>query len=186
MNVTSLLNILFHGNQLKRTARTGWNQRGVPNAEDVAAHSYGVVFATLILAQVIEEPLDMGRALAIAALHDLPEGLTTDIPTPAWRYLPSGVKTDVERGAMQEIVGNVPFAPDLMNLWEELHEGKTAVSHLVHDADKIDMFMQALIYEEQTGNRHLAEFWTTPFTFHYPQAQAIYRELRQRRFDLIK
>jgi len=181
MDITSTINILFHGNQLKRTARTGWVQRGVPNAENVAAHSYGVVFATLILAQLIEEPIDMGRALAIAALHDLPEGLTTDIPTPAWRYLPSGVKTAVERGAMEEIVADSKFAPTLMDLWEELHEGETAVSHLVHDADKIDMFIQAIIYEEQTSNQHLAEFWTTPHTFHYPQAQAIYNELRQRR-----
>ncbi|MCP5098079.1 MAG: HD family hydrolase [Chloroflexi bacterium] len=181
MNITSLLNNLFHGNQLKRAARTGWVQRGVPNAENVAAHSYGVVYATLVLAQVIDVPIDLGRALAIAALHDLPEGLTTDIPTPAWRYLPPGIKTDVERGAMQEILADVPFAPAFMDLWEELHAGETAVAKLVHDADKIDMFVQAIVYEEQTGNRQLEEFWTEPYTFNYPVAQAIYNELRERR-----
>ena len=51
MDVTAVLNTLLHGNQLKRTARTGWVQRGVPNAENVAAHSFGVVFVALVLAQ---------------------------------------------------------------------------------------------------------------------------------------
>lgn len=180
MDITSIINTLFHGNQLKRAARTGWVQRGVPEAENVAAHSFGVVFATMVLAELIKVPIDLGRALAIATLHDLPEGLTTDIPTPAWRYLPPGVKTDVERSAMQEILADTPFTAQFMSLWEELHAKETPESHLVHDADKIDMFVQALIYGEQTGNKHLSEFWKEPFRFHYPQTQMIYDELRAR------
>lgn len=186
MDITPIINTLFHGNQLKQAARTGWVQRGVPEAENVAAHSYGVVFATMVLAQIVEVPIDLGRALAMAALHDLPEGLTTDIPTPAWRYLPPGVKTDVERGAMQEILADVPFGAQFMDLWEELHAQETAASLLAHDADKIDMFVQALIYGEQTGNRHLAEFWEEPYRFHFPQAQAIYDELRRRWQKLMR
>ena len=185
MDITSIMTTLFHGNQLKRTARTGWVQRGVPQAEDVAAHSYGVVFATMILAQLIEPPIDLGRALSMAALHDLPEGLTTDIPTPAWRFLPPGIKTDVERGAMQEILADAPFASQFMDVWEELHAAETAESRLVHDADKLDMFVQALVYQEQTGNQHLAEFWETPYRFHYPQAQVIYDELQRRWAEMV-
>lgn len=181
MDITAVLTLLTHGNQLKRTPRTGWAQRGVPNPEDVAAHSFGVVYTALVLAQLVEEPVDLARLLAMAALHDLPEGLTTDIPTPAWRYLPDGIKTAVERGAMNEILDEVPFAETWMDLWEELHAAETAVARLVHDADKLDMFLQAHIYEQQTGNRRLAEFWRKPRRFHFPQAQAIYDELRSRR-----
>jgi putative hydrolase of HD superfamily len=177
MDVTAVLNTLLHGNQLKRTPRTGWVQRGVPNAENVAAHSFGVVFVALVLAQTIEEPLDLGRLLAIAALHDLPEALTTDIPTPAWRYLPPDIKTEVERGAMQEMLAEVAFAPALLDLWEELHAASTPEAKLVHDADKLEMFLQAMVYEKQTGNKQLAEFWERPYRFHYPQAQAIYDAL---------
>jgi len=184
MDVTAVLNTLLHGNQLKRTTRTGWAQRGVPNAENVAAHSFGVVFVALVLAQLVEEELDLGRLLAIAALHDLPEALTTDIPTPAWRYLPPGIKTEVERGAMQEMLGETVFAPTFMDLWEELHAAQTPEAKLVHDADKLDMFLQALVYEKQTGNVYLEEFWERPYTFNYPQAQAIYDKLlTQRRSD---
>ncbi len=104
MEDSDILQLLFHGNQLKRTVRTGWVQRGIANAEDVAAHSYGVAFTVLVLAQTIPTKLDVEKALAMAILHDLPEGVTTDIPTPAWRYLPPGIKTDVERGAMNSIL----------------------------------------------------------------------------------
>jgi putative hydrolase of HD superfamily len=156
-------------------------QRGVPQAENVAAHSFGVMYTAMILAELVDEAVDMARLLAMAALHDLPEGLTTDIPTPAWRYLPPNVKTQTERGAMGEILDAAPFASDWMDLWEELHAGETAVARLVHDADKLDMFLQAVIYEEQTGNRNLAEFWQRPYQFHFPQAHAIYNKLRTRR-----
>lgn len=185
MDVAAVLKVLLYGNQLKRTARTGWVQRGVPNAENVAAHSYGVVFTALILAQLTAEPIDLGKVLAMAALHDLPEGLTTDIPTPAWSYLPPGCKSDVERSAMAEIMDGVPFAPQLLTLWEELHTVKTdyptAEARLIHDADRLDMFLQAVIYEEQTGNRQLVEFWQKPHSFFFPEAQAIYDALRSRR-----
>jgi len=181
MDVTAVLNTLLHGNQLKRTPRTGWVQRGVPNPENVAAHSFGVVFTTLILAPLVAENVDLGKALAMAALHDLPEGLTTDIPTPAWHYLPPGIKTSVERQAMLTMLADADFAAPLLAWWEELHAAATPEAHLVHDADKLDMFLQAVIYEEQTGNRQLAEFWRVPHAFYYPQAQALYDELRQRR-----
>ena len=181
MDVTAVLNTLLHGNQLKRTARTGWVQRGVPNAENVATHSFGVVFVALVLAQVVDEELDLGRLLAMAALHDLPEALTTDIPTPAWRYLPPGIKTEVERGAMQEMLNETEFAPIFMDLWEELHAAQTPEAKLVHDADKLEMFVQAFVYEQQTGNQQLQEFWERPYTFNFPQAQAIYDSLVSQR-----
>lgn len=174
MNSDSLLTLLLHGNQLKRTARTGWGQRGVPEPEDVAAHSYGVVFAALLLAESVAEPLDLAAVLAMAALHDLPEGLTTDIPTPAWLFLPDGAKAAAEWQAMEQIVGDAPVAPRLMYWWEELRRNETAEAQLVHDADKIDTYLQAYVYERQTGNRQLEEFWTRPHRFHFAEAQALY------------
>ena len=63
MDVDRLLELLLHGNQLKRTARTGWVQRGVPLPENVAAHTFGVVYATLLLADLVEQPIDMACLL---------------------------------------------------------------------------------------------------------------------------
>lgn len=179
MNTATMIQLLRHGSQLKQTARTGWVQRGIANPENVAAHSYGVTFTALLLAQIVSQPLDFGKLLAIATLHDLPEGLTTDIPSPAWRFLPAGSKTATERLAMETILDGASFKPALMAYWEELHAKESVESRLVHDADKIDMFLQAVIYEEQTCNQHLSEFWQKPYTFFYPESQAIYEELRR-------
>lgn len=180
MTADEILTILLHGNQLKRTARTGWTQRGIPNAENVATHSYGVAFAALLLLQVVEAPLDRGKVLAMALLHDLPEALTTDIPTPAWRYLPPGIKTEVERSAIEEILGTAAGTAELLVLWEELQDNETAEARLVHDADRIDLYLQALVYEEQTANSHLQEFWAVPHRFHFAEAQVIYDTLRDK------
>lgn len=176
-----LLQVLMQANQLKRTARTGWIQRGVSNAESVAAHSYGVAFITLLLSQVLEKPIKLERALAMALLHDLPESLTTDIPKPAWRHLPSGSKYEVETGAIKEIFGETDFGEELLALWEDLMAAESYEAKLVHDADKLDMFLQALVYEEQSGNRHLQEFWDSPTYFYFPQNQFLYDVLRRRR-----
>lgn len=186
MNVTAVIQTLLHANQLKRTGRTGWAMRGVPNPENVAAHSYGVTFIALVLAQLVDEPVDLGRLLAVAALHDLPEALTTDIPTPAWRHLPPGSKPGAERSAMTQMLAGTPFGPDFMALWEELQTGETAVARLVHDADKLDMYVQALVYEQQFGNTQLAEFWQVPPAFHSSQAQALYDEIHARRHHLTR
>lgn len=181
MNAAAILNTLMHGNQLKRTARTGWIQRGVANPENVAAHTFGVAFAALLLAQNLEQELAMDRVLTMALLHDLPEGLTTDIPTPAWRFLPPGIKSDVERQAMVEILDADPEAKPLLAIWEELEAAQTAEARLVHDADKIDLLLQALVYEEQTGNLHLQEFWDNPAQFHFEQSRSVYEALLERR-----
>jgi putative hydrolase of HD superfamily len=174
---TEILRLLFHGNQLKRTKRTGWLQRGIVDAEDVAAHTFGVAFTALILSQAIEQDFNREKVLIMALLHDLPEGMTTDIPTTAWRFFKAGIKTNVEREAMTQIVGQTTLETILMTSWEELQQQKSLEAQLVHDADKLDMFLQAFIYERQTGNRQLQEFWERPHRFFYDEAQNIYEEL---------
>lgn len=186
MDPTDIVQMLLHGNQLKRTARTGWVQRGVPQGENVAAHSYGVAFAALIMAQLVEEPIDLGKALALAILHDLPEGLTSDIPAPAWRFLPAGLKPQMEQAALDEILGQSSFEPLFLEWWQDLGENRSAEARLVHDADKIDLFVQALVFEEQTGNKHLAEFWELEYRFHFDVAQTIYEHLRRQRERLYQ
>jgi len=181
MDLSRMLEMLMHGNQLKRTPRTGWGQRGVPAAENVAAHSYGTIYTALLLAHWVEGPVDLAAVLAMAALHDLPEALTTDIPPAVWRLLPPGAKAVGEQQALQLIFGDDAANARLMAWREEMRRNETAEARLVHDADKLDQYLQAYIYEQQTGNRQLAEFWAVAHRFHYPQAQSIYDELRRLR-----
>lgn len=181
MEGSDIVKLLLHGNQLKRTARTGWAQRGVPEGENVAAHTFGVAYTTLVLAELVEEEVDLGRALAMALLHDLPEGLITDIPSPALRFLSRELKAGMELAALREISEETPLHEKFDAWWQELAENESVEARLVHDADRIDLFLQALIFEEQTGNRHLAQFWKRPVQFYFGVAQQIYETLALRR-----
>lgn len=184
MDTAAIITLLEHGRQLKQTPRTGWLRQGVPQAESVAAHSYGVLFTVLTLACWSSEPFDLARLMALAALHDLPEAVTSDIPAPVKAYFPAALratlKTDIERAALQSILADAPLAGRWQAWWEELQDSQSPEARLVHDADKLDLYLQALAYEEQTGNRRLAEFWAEPPTFYHTIAQAIYVTLRRR------
>jgi putative hydrolase of HD superfamily len=178
--LAAILALLQQGNQLKRTVRTGWAQRGIPQPENVAAHSFGVAFIALVLSQLVAEPIDTGKLLAMAVLHDLPEALTSDIPSPAWSLLPPGIKPETERRAMEQALGSTPVVAGLMALWEELEGDETAEAKLLHDADRLELFLQAANYEEETGNRKLGEFWVNEPVFHFLVSHALFQAIRVR------
>lgn len=177
MAESEILQLLMHGNQLKNTSRTGWVQRGVREAENVAAHTFGVAFTALALARIITSSMQLERLLIMALIHDLPESITTDIPPRSWQLFPRGTKIDVERQAMVELLGSGVFREGLMPLWEEMQRQETAEARLVHDADKLEMYVQALVYERETGNQLLDEFWVKPHHFFFEESQALYHEL---------
>jgi putative hydrolase of HD superfamily len=181
MDNTEVFELLLHGNQLKRTTRTGWAQRGVPDPENVASHSYGVAFTSLILANLVSEELDIGKLLSIAILHDVPEGLTSDIPVPSWRFMPGGSKAAAEGAAINEIFGKSGEQESFLDLWNEWQEGLSNEAKIVQDADKLDRYLQAYIYELHTGNRQLSEFWAEPERFNFAQSDLIYNEIRSAR-----
>nr|ALS88863.1 HD domain protein [uncultured bacterium] len=68
-----MLSILIEIQRLKRLERTGWTLRGLaPGAESVAAHSYGVTVAAMMLADELQArgvAVDMERLLRVALMH---------------------------------------------------------------------------------------------------------------------
>jgi uncharacterized membrane protein (UPF0127 family) len=99
MDPNTALQLLLDAHRLKRTPRTGWALRGVADVESVADHSFGVAFTSLILAELVDQPLNKAKLLTIALLHDLPESVIGDLPTPATAYLPAGAKSQVDSSA---------------------------------------------------------------------------------------
>ena len=183
--MTHLLTLALHAAQLKRIPRSGWQIRGAPLGglpENVAAHSYGVVFLTMLLLDLDERQLDKELALRIAILHDLAESLIGDLPKVVTRFIPAEVKHAAERSAMVDIVRDSPIAQPYLTHWEEYDAGTTAEAQLVKDADKLDMMIQAFLYE-QAGQRNLEDFWAycSPDSFHTPAARDLFVELCQLR-----
>ena len=97
MDASTTLQLLLDTSRLKRTLRTGWVMRGVPDPESVAEHTYGVAVLATILAELVEQPLDRAKVATIALLHDLPEGALGDLPSPATAYFPPGTKKNAEQ-----------------------------------------------------------------------------------------
>jgi putative hydrolase of HD superfamily len=197
-----LLDMLLAANDLKVTPRSGWVLRGVPEAESVADHSYGVAVLALALAAAIEAEgpagalgapgddamaFDRGALLSMALLHDLAECRVGDLPRPARRYFAEGAKHAAEEAALADLLGDLPGSGELLATWQAYEAAASPEARLVRDADRLETLLQAYVYARRTGNRELAEFWDElpgPGGFAYPASAALYRALRDR-YDRI-
>ena len=182
-----VLDVLLHASQLKRLPRIGWALRGVEQPESVADHTYGVAFIAMLLADLDPGAVDRERVLRMALVHDLAESLVTDLPATLARFLAPDTKHAVERAALAEIVAALPAPEEYVTLWEEYESGETPEARLVHDADKLEVVVQAFVYE-QRGQRNLDEFWDglSERTLSTPLAERLTVALRERRAALFR
>jgi putative hydrolase of HD superfamily len=145
MNAQRLEAFFAHVATLKRLPRTGWVQRGVPDPESVAAHSFGVAALAAVTASAVGA--DPARAVLVAVIHDVAEALTGDL-TPA-DGVPGDTKRRREEQAARRILAGVDPNGTLMAAWLDYAERRTPEGRLVKDLDKIDMALQAHTYARE-------------------------------------
>jgi putative hydrolase of HD superfamily len=194
MNQDALVDLFIETSTLKRLMRTGWAMRGVPHVESIADHTYGVAFMALILARALNEPalageggastpgqpaLDVEKVLVMALLHDLAEVRLTDLPAATLRLIPKEVKSRAETVAVTDILAPLGDGQDLVALWQEFEEQTSPEGRLVRDADKLEMMVQCLRYE-QAGSNGLGEFWQAMDRrpWHYELCADLYGRLK--------
>ncbi len=159
-----MLSVLLELQRLKRLDRTGWVLRGLPpGAESVAAHSYGVALAAMMLADECAArgvEVDVARVLRLALLHDLQETRTGDMPRTMADYYGAEARRAAERAAFDDIVrgAGASHAAGYSELHEAYETRAGVEARLVKAADVIDLLAQALAFE-RAGSRGLAEFW---------------------------
>lgn len=142
--------------RLAALPRTGWLLRGVVDPESIAEHTLGVcVVASLIVDDLRArgEIVDGERVLRMALVHDAAEAFTGDIPMPA--------KTDRLDEALEDAEGALlagVLPESALALWREAEACATLEARVVKAADKIQMLVKALTYEQQRRGR-LEEFW---------------------------
>ncbi|MBN1136460.1 MAG: HD family hydrolase [Anaerolineae bacterium] len=187
MDHDRLLELLLETATLKRMPRTGWGMRGVPHVESVAEHSFGTALVALALAEAMVAegqggPFDVEKVLIMALLHDLGEVRLTDLPISAVRLIPADVKSQAEAAAISDLLAPLPAAERLAVLWQAFEDGSTPEGRLVRDADKLEMMVQCLRYE-QAGSRGLDEFWQAMdgHHWHYDLTAGLYRQLKAMR-----
>ena len=155
-NALAAIELVQFFDRLAALPRTGWLLRGVVDPESIAEHSFGVcLVATLLIDDLRARGLtvDGERVLRMAIVHDAAEAFTGDVPMPA--------KTEKLDAALEEaealLLSSVLSKPQL-DLWAEAEAGQTLEARIVKAADKVQMLIKALTYEQQRRGR-LDEFW---------------------------
>ncbi len=130
--------------KLKELKRAGWIERGVMDAESVAAHSYAVALLSMLLADLRD--LDAAEAMRIALIHDLPEAFIGDL-TPGEKERLKDLR-EREMDVIGDLAKALPgeHAEKLINAWKNYVKGSSEVARLVRDVDKLEMGLQALNY----------------------------------------
>jgi len=157
-----MLSTLMEIQRLKTLDRTGWTLRGqAPGAESVAAHSYGVAVAAMMLADEVRSrgvAVDMERVLRVALMHDWAEARLGDMPRTAVEYFGAETRRKAERAAFDDIVREAAGGLSYSELHEDYEQRESLEARLVKAADIIDLLVQALAFE-RAGVRGLDEFW---------------------------
>lgn len=141
----SEISFLLRSMELNEVLRAGWVDRGVEDPQDVAGHSWGVSFLTMLYAGEAED-VDPEKALQMAVIHDLPESEVGDTIEGNGRSVERSRQFREERRALEKIVDGSTFGERLIELWTDFENRASKEAVFVRDMDKIDMCLQALRY----------------------------------------
>ncbi len=126
---------LFEVGMLKKTPRTGYQFLG-SGRESVADHSFRTAIIGYVLAS--QEPdADRSKVVLMCLFHDLPEARTGDHNYVNKRY----VKVDEEK-AISDQVRELPFADEIMALFQEFSSDDTLEARVSRDADQLDLILE--------------------------------------------
>ena len=141
---------------LKKLPRSGWKIKvGLNNSESVAEHSYMMSVMAMVLSDL--KSLNSEKVIKMSILHDWAESKIGD-------FMPDEVgydkKSELENYAMAEILESLPqtIQSDYQNIWDEFLVRDTPESRLVHELDKLEMALQAKIYEKDVDPERVKPF----------------------------
>ncbi|TKA09715.1 HD domain-containing protein [Actinacidiphila oryziradicis] len=131
---------------LTKLPRIGWIMAGVPEPESVSDHCFETAIIAYILAQQLDEPVDMGKVLAMALFHEVGEVRLTDLPRRSSPYVKE-FKREAETQASRDILHGV--AENVLPLLQEMHELKTVEARLVEAAEELQIITAAMYYAKE-------------------------------------
>ena len=141
---------------LKKLPRSGWKiKAGLNNSESVAEHSYVMSVMAMVLSDL--KSLNSEKVIKMSILHDWAESKIGD-------FMPDEIgydkKSELENYAMVEILESLPqtIQSDYQNIWDEFLVRDTPESRLVHELDKLEMALQAKIYEKDVDPERVKPF----------------------------
>jgi len=132
---------------LKNISRQGWiDKLSLKHPESVADHSYSMAIMGMLISDL--ENYDSEKILKMILLHDLAESKIGD-------YTPDEIDQDekvrIENNSFFEITKKLPtiIKSQYDELWKEYQNHSTPESQIVHQIDKLEMALQAKIYQKE-------------------------------------
>lgn len=181
---STLLQSLLELQHLDRVPRMGFVLRGVADPESVSEHLWHVAILVWTLGPRLEG-FDLGRAMAMALVHDVGEVRLGDLPMTSNKYFEPGAKAAAETKAVVELMQ--PFGDQPKELLAELQARESAEARLVKDCDKLQLMLKVAHYERH-GARGLDEFWLHESNFpsdEFGPVAELFAELRQWRNSVV-
>ena len=163
---------------LKELKRQGWIEHQIQfeKIESVADHSFGVALLSYILAP--ELGLSSQKMMLLGLLHDLAESMIGDITPEAG--ISQEEKHVKEQTAIEQL--NELLTIDILTPWLEFEDGLTNEAKSLQQIDKLEMLLQAIIYESQNASNLLDGFWDQDFK--NPFFQDLKKKLHDVRLNL--
>ena len=142
-----ILNFFKTAANLKKISRQGWVDKiSLNNPESVADHTYSMAVMSMVISDL--QNYDSEKILKMVLLHDLAESKTGDF-TP--EQIDKNEKKKLENNAFYEIIETLPdfIREEYLKIWKEYQENASLESGIVHQIDKLEMALQAKIYEKE-------------------------------------
>ncbi|KAH4228272.1 5'-deoxynucleotidase [Parastagonospora nodorum] len=150
--------------RLKTTKRAGWQRFGIPAPESISDHMYRMSIITMLAPASLSSKLDMAKCCRMALIHDMAEALVGDITPvdPVSKEEKSRRESETMDYICEKLLGKVGGGlngVEVRKIWQEYEDSETSESLFVHDVDKIELLLQMVEYERESGcERDLGEF----------------------------
>ncbi|NOG72318.1 HD domain-containing protein [Roseicella sp. DB1501] len=152
----ALLGFLALADRLKTVERRGRVvlPGGGTRRETSAEHSWHLALLALLLHREVAAEIDLGRALAMIAVHDLVEIEAGD----TYAYDPAACATQAEREAAAAAIVFGGLPPDLgtwlRGLWEEFEAGTSPEARFAMGCDRLQGFLQNTLSDGLAWKEH--------------------------------
>lgn len=160
---------------LKTIPRQGWiDKLGLEKPESVSDHIYSMTVMALFFSEI--KKLDTLRVIKMSLIHDLAESHTGDL-TP--NEISKDEKIKLEKSIMEKILKDLPEEQrgQLSQIWNEFLEQKTPESILVHEIDKLEMALQAIIYKKNCDQNIQSFLQSAENDIKIPELKELFRKI---------
>lgn len=149
MKPTELLSAIEFLNNFKFVERLSLISKNGRSESD-PEHTWHLVITLWLLSEKYEKKIDLGKAIKMALVHDLPEMIAGDVYAHSTEVTKEQKKQN-EIKAMEEIVSKLPegFGNEIKSLWEEYELRESEEAKFVWLVDKL---MPRVMYKLTEGD----------------------------------